>query len=84
MSWEDAATITLAGNTALFFIRDLENNQAGHKILINGASGAVSNATDFNNKRKRVKGGGAVPTVATLEFLKELFEAGKLPSGRDR
>ncbi len=41
MSWEEAAAISLAGNTALFFIRDLGEIQAGQKILIHGASGAI-------------------------------------------
>ena len=38
LSWEKAAAISLAGNTALFFIRDLAKIQAGQKILIHGAS----------------------------------------------
>jgi len=38
---EEAAAIPLAGNTALFFIRDLGKVQAGQKILIHGASGAI-------------------------------------------
>jgi len=41
MRWEEAAAISLAGNTALFFIRDLGKIQAGQKILIHGASGAI-------------------------------------------
>ena len=41
MSWEEAATLPLAGNTALYFIRDLGQVQAGQKVLINGASGAI-------------------------------------------
>ena len=41
MSWEEAAAISLAGNTAFFFIRDLAKMQAGQKILIHGASGAI-------------------------------------------
>jgi len=41
MSWEEAAAICLAGNTALFFIRDLAKIKAGQKILIHGASGAI-------------------------------------------
>jgi NADPH:quinone reductase-like Zn-dependent oxidoreductase len=41
MSWEEAAAISLAGNTALFFIRDLAKIHAGQKILIHGASGAI-------------------------------------------
>ncbi len=41
MTYEEAATVSLAGNTALYFIRDLGNIQAGQKILIIGASGAI-------------------------------------------
>lgn len=41
MTDEEAAVISLAGNTALFFIRDLGKIQAGQKILIHGASGAI-------------------------------------------
>ena len=41
MTYEEAAVISLAGNTALFFIRDLGKIQAGQKILIHGASGAI-------------------------------------------
>jgi NADPH:quinone reductase-like Zn-dependent oxidoreductase len=41
MGWEEAAAISLAGNTALFFIRDLGKIQSGQNILIHGASGAI-------------------------------------------
>jgi len=41
LSWEEAAAISLAGNTALFFIRDLARIQPGQTILIHGASGAI-------------------------------------------
>jgi len=41
MTYEEAAVIPLAGNTALFFIRNLGKIQAGQKILIHGASGAI-------------------------------------------
>jgi len=41
LSWEEAAAISLAGNTALFFIRDLAKIQPGQTILIHGASGAI-------------------------------------------
>jgi NADPH:quinone reductase-like Zn-dependent oxidoreductase len=41
MRWEEAAAISLAGNTALFYIRDLGKIQTGQKILIHGASGAI-------------------------------------------
>ncbi|MGD8464220.1 MAG: NAD(P)-dependent alcohol dehydrogenase [Anaerolineae bacterium] len=41
MSWEEAACLPLAANTALYFIRDLGNVQAGQRVLINGASGGI-------------------------------------------
>lgn len=41
MTWGEAAAVPLAGNTALYFIRDLGNIQVGQKILINGASGGI-------------------------------------------
>ena len=41
MTFEEAATIPVIGNTALHFIRDLGNIQRGDKVLINGASGGI-------------------------------------------
>jgi len=41
LTHEQAAVLPLAGSTALYFIRDLANVQAGQKILVNGASGAI-------------------------------------------
>ena len=41
MAWEEAAAIFLGASTALFYLRDKGNIQAGHKILIYGASGAI-------------------------------------------
>lgn len=41
MTYEQAAAVPLAGNTALFFIRNQGKLQAGQKILIHGASGAI-------------------------------------------
>ena len=41
MTWEEAAAISLAGNTALFFIRDLPKIQSGQNNIIHGASGAI-------------------------------------------
>ncbi len=41
MSWEEAAAIFLGASTALFYLRDKGNIQAGQKILIYGASGAI-------------------------------------------
>jgi NADPH:quinone reductase-like Zn-dependent oxidoreductase len=41
MTWEEAACLPLAGNTALYFLKDLGRVQAGQQVLINGASGAI-------------------------------------------
>ena len=41
MPFEQAATIPVIANTALYFIRDLGNVQAGQEVLINGASGGI-------------------------------------------
>ena len=41
LTWEEAASIPLAGVTALYFIRDQGNVQARQEVLINGASGAI-------------------------------------------
>jgi NADPH:quinone reductase-like Zn-dependent oxidoreductase len=41
LTYEEAATIPVMANTALHFIRDLGNVQAGEKVLINGASGGI-------------------------------------------
>lgn len=40
-TFEEVASIPVAGNSALFFIRDQANVQAGQKVLINGASGGI-------------------------------------------
>jgi NADPH:quinone reductase-like Zn-dependent oxidoreductase len=40
-TWEEAAAIPLAGNTALYFVRDLGAVQSGEKVLVNGASGGI-------------------------------------------
>lgn len=41
LSFEEAATVPLAGLTALHAVRDVGRVQAGQKVLINGASGGV-------------------------------------------
>jgi NADPH:quinone reductase-like Zn-dependent oxidoreductase len=41
MTFEQAAAVPLAGNTALMGLRDLGRVQPGQKVLVNGASGGV-------------------------------------------
>jgi NADPH:quinone reductase-like Zn-dependent oxidoreductase len=41
VSMEEAAAVFLAAHTALFYLKDKGEIQAGHKILIYGASGAI-------------------------------------------
>jgi NADPH:quinone reductase-like Zn-dependent oxidoreductase len=41
MTYEEAATVPVIGNTALHFVRDLGGVQPGQQILINGASGGI-------------------------------------------
>ncbi|WP_435593255.1 NAD(P)-dependent alcohol dehydrogenase [Nocardia sp. bgisy118] len=41
LTFEQAAAVPLAGNTALMGLRDLGQVQPGHRVLINGASGGV-------------------------------------------
>lgn len=41
LTFEEAATIPLAAKTALYFVRDQGNIQAGQRVLINGASGGI-------------------------------------------
>jgi len=41
MAWEEAAAVFLGASTALFYLRDMGNIQAGQKILIYGASGGI-------------------------------------------
>ncbi len=41
IAWEEAASVFLGAHTALFFLRDKGNIQAGQKTLIYGASGSI-------------------------------------------
>ena len=41
LTFEQAAAVPLAGNTALMGLRDLGQIQPGQQVLINGASGGV-------------------------------------------
>ena len=71
LSWEKAAAISLAGNTALFFIRDLAKIKPGQTILIHGASGAIG-----TNAVQLAKYYGALVTgvcsAANIEMVKSL------------
>lgn len=44
LSNQDAAALSFGGTTALYYLRDLAKLQAGERILILGASGAVGSA----------------------------------------
>jgi len=44
LSWEEAIAIPFGANTALHYLRDLGKLQAGHKLLIIGASGSIGSA----------------------------------------
>src|SRR5215208_3228399 len=44
LSWEEAVAIPFGANTALYFLRDLGKIQAGHQVLIIGASGSIGSA----------------------------------------
>jgi len=44
LSWEEAVAIPFGANTALHYLRDLRKIQAGHKLLIIGASGSIGSA----------------------------------------
>jgi NADPH:quinone reductase-like Zn-dependent oxidoreductase len=44
LGWEEAVAIPFGANTALYFLRDLGKIQAGHQVLIIGASGSIGSA----------------------------------------
>jgi NADPH:quinone reductase-like Zn-dependent oxidoreductase len=44
LSWEEAVVIPFGANTALYFLRDLGEIQAGQDLLIIGASGSIGSA----------------------------------------
>jgi NADPH:quinone reductase-like Zn-dependent oxidoreductase len=44
LSWEEAVAIPFGANTALYFLRNLGKIQAGHEVLVIGASGSIGSA----------------------------------------
>jgi NADPH:quinone reductase-like Zn-dependent oxidoreductase len=44
LNWEEAAAIPFGANTALHYLQHLGKLQAGHKLLIIGASGSIGSA----------------------------------------
>jgi NADPH:quinone reductase-like Zn-dependent oxidoreductase len=82
VSFEDAATLNIAGLTALQGLRDTGRLQAGHQVLINGASGgvgtfAVQIATSMG---ARVTG---VCSTKNLELVRSLGAAHAVDYTRD-
>jgi NADPH:quinone reductase-like Zn-dependent oxidoreductase len=71
LSWEEAVAIPFGANTAFYYLRDLGQIQAGHKLLIIGASGSIGSAGVQLAKHFRATV-TAVCSGANVELVKSL------------
>jgi len=72
LSFEQAAAIPLAGNTALMGLRDVAHTKPGQRVLINGASGGVGVCSTRNIELVRSLGADEV-----VDYTREDFAAGE-------